>query len=45
MRRGEFVAFAVGAGVAVWPLVSFAQQLKIPTIVVLVVADPGSDRF
>ena len=44
MRRREF--FALFAGVAaIRPLASIAQQRKVPTIGVLVVGSPASERF
>ena len=44
MRRRDFIALVVGAGTA--PTGStLAQPPKVPTIGVLVVAEPGSERF
>jgi len=46
VRRRELVALLAGAVADILrPIASFAQHSNIPTIGVLVVADPGSDRF
>src|SRR5262249_15458376 len=44
MRRREFLALFAGAA-ANRPLASIAQQRKVPTIGVLVVGSPASERF
>jgi putative tryptophan/tyrosine transport system substrate-binding protein len=44
MQRREFIALLGSAAVG-WPLASFAQQRKVPTIGVLVVGSPGSEQF
>jgi putative ABC transport system substrate-binding protein len=44
MRRRVFIG-ALGSAVALWPSGGIAQQRKMPTIGVLVVGAPGSDRF
>src|SRR5260370_24033652 len=44
MRRGDLLALFGGAAGA-WPLAVAAQQPKIPTIGVLVVGSPGSEKF
>jgi len=42
-RRDLF--YLLGGAVASWPLAGVAQPTKVPTIGVLVVGSPGSDRF
>ena len=44
MRRGDLFAF-FGAAAALSPLAGIAQQQRMPTIGVLVVQSPGSERF
>ena len=44
MRRRDLLAVFGGAA-AFWPLAGAAQQAKVPTIGVLVVGSPGSERF
>ncbi|MBR0714856.1 ABC transporter substrate-binding protein [Bradyrhizobium liaoningense] len=44
MRRREFLALLAGAA-AIQPSASMAQRLKVPTIGVLVVGSPASERF
>ena len=44
MRRRDLLGL-IGGAVAAWPFAGAAQQQKIPTIGVLAVASPGSDRF
>ncbi|HLZ07084.1 MAG TPA: ABC transporter substrate-binding protein, partial [Chloroflexota bacterium] len=44
MRRREFTIL-VGGAVTSWPFAIASQQLKVPTIGVLAVASPGSERF
>jgi putative ABC transport system substrate-binding protein len=44
MRRRD-VLYLLGATAASWPLAGGAQSVKGPTIGVLVVGSPGSDRF
>src|SRR5438093_8837237 len=43
MRRRDLLALLGGA--AAWPSAGLAQQKKMPTIGVLVVGSPGSERF
>jgi putative ABC transport system substrate-binding protein len=43
-RRRDVIAF-LGAAAVYWPFGSAAQQAKTPTIGVLVVGSPGSERF
>jgi putative ABC transport system substrate-binding protein len=44
MRRRDFIALLGGAAGA-WPFAGVAQQPKMPTIGVLVVGSPGSEKF
>jgi putative tryptophan/tyrosine transport system substrate-binding protein len=44
LRRRDLLALFGGA-VALWPLAGIAQQRKVPTIGVLVVGSPGSEKF
>jgi putative ABC transport system substrate-binding protein len=44
MKRRELMAFLAGA-VAWWPRTGYADQSRVPTIGVLVVGSPASDRF
>jgi len=44
VRRREFTIL-VGGAVTSWPFAIASQQLKVPTIGVLAVASPGSERF
>jgi putative tryptophan/tyrosine transport system substrate-binding protein len=44
MQRRHLLA-SVGGAAAVWPLAGVAQQAKEPTVGVLAVASPGSERF
>jgi hypothetical protein len=44
VRRRDFFAFIFG-GAILWPLAGIAEQRKMPTIGVLVVASAGSDEF
>jgi hypothetical protein len=44
VNRRAFITLFGGAAAA-WPLVSIAQQRKVPTIGVLVVEAPGSEQF
>ena len=43
MRRRELLALF--GGFALWPLAGIAQQRKVPTVGVLVVGSPGSEKF
>ncbi len=44
MRRRDLLALLGGAA-GIWPFAAAAQQPKLPTIGVLVVGSPGSDKF
>ena len=44
LPRRELIAL-IGAAVTLWPLAAVAQQPKMPTIGVLVVGSPASERF
>jgi putative tryptophan/tyrosine transport system substrate-binding protein len=44
MRRRKFFG-VLGSAIALWPSGGLAQEPKVPTIGVLVVGAPGSDRF
>jgi len=44
LPRRDLIAL-IGAAVTLWPLAAAAQQPKIPTIGVLVVGSPASERF
>jgi putative tryptophan/tyrosine transport system substrate-binding protein len=44
MRRRDLLGL-IGGAVAAWPFAGAAQQQKVPTIGVLAVASPGSERF
>ncbi len=44
MRRRDLIVLLSGAA-SLWPLASLAQQAKMPTIGVLVVGAPSSDKF
>src|SRR5438874_12647741 len=45
MRRRDLFALLGSAATAIWPIAVIAQQPKMPTIGVLVVGSPGSERF
>jgi putative ABC transport system substrate-binding protein len=44
MRRRDLLAL-LGGTAGIWPFAGAAQQTKVPTIGVLVVGSPGSERF
>src|SRR5260221_4655660 len=44
MRRRDLLAL-VGSAAAIWPYPGSTEQPKVPTIGVLVVGSPGSERF